>query len=137
MLPAPHRLRDAEQYRAVLRDKRAGRAGGSLLVVHVIDADASSLANFERVGPRVGFVVSKAVGNAVVRSRTKRVLRHLVLDELPKLNPALDIVVRANPAIAGQSTQDIRTEWQRMLTKAQKRLHAAAAPRGTRSESQR
>ena len=34
-----------------------------------------------RVGPaRVGFVVSKAVGNAVIRNRVKRRLRHLMRD---------------------------------------------------------
>lgn len=134
MLPAPHRLRDAGQYRAVLRNRRAGRAGGSLLVVQMIDADASGLAHPERVGPRVGFVVSKAVGNAVVRSRTKRVLRHLVRDELSRLDPSLDIVVRANPAIAGAGTDAVRAELQRMLTKAHKRIRTDdGVPRETAS----
>ena len=43
------------------------------MVVHANSTDA-------RAGqpPRVGFVVSKAVGNAVVRNRTKRVLRALM-----------------------------------------------------------
>lgn len=115
----------------MLRDRRAGRAGGSLLVVHVIDTDASGLDTRERVGPRVGFVVSKAVGNAVVRSRTKRVLRHLMRDELPALDPALDVVVRANPAIAGEGTEAVRTELHRMLRKARQRMRTTQVPRET------
>ena len=100
----------------------------------MIDADASGLAHPERVGPRVGFVVSKAVGNAVVRSRTKRVLRHLVRDELSRLDPSLDIVVRANPAIAGAGADAVRAELQRMLTKAHKRIRTDdGVPRETAS----
>ena len=46
--------------------------------------------------PRVGFVVSKAVGNAVVRNRTKRVLRALMSAHLDQLPNGVDVVVRAN-----------------------------------------
>ena len=120
MLPAPHRLRDAGQYRAVLRERRAGRAGGSLLVVHCVDTDAIGLTS-PRVGPRVGFVVSKAVGNAVVRARTKRILRHLMRDRLTSLDDNLDVVVRANPAIAEKTSAEIASELDVMLAKAAKR----------------
>lgn len=93
-----------------------------MLVVHVVDTDAFDSLREEREGPRVGFVVSKAVGNAVVRSRTKRVLRHLMRDELNGLPASLDIVVRATPAIAGAASDEIRPELQRMLRKAQSRM---------------
>ena len=70
MLPARHRLRSSADFAAVLQGaRRAGgsRSGSRLLVVHANSTDA-------RAGqpPRVGFVVSKAVGSAVVRNRTKR-----------------------------------------------------------------
>ena len=60
-------------------------------------------------GPaRVGFVVSKAVGNAVVRNRVKRRLRHLTREHLPMLaglpGPAV-LVVRALPP-AGTAPYD-------------------------------
>jgi ribonuclease P protein component len=55
--------------------------------------------------PRVGFVVSKAVGNAVVRNRTKRRLRASVATRLNGIPKGLDVVVRANPA-AGAATWD-------------------------------
>jgi ribonuclease P protein component len=47
---------------------------------------------------RVGFVVSKAVGGAVVRNRVKRRLRHLAAQELGTTSTARDVVVRALPA---------------------------------------
>lgn len=52
---------------------------------------------------RVGFVVSKSVGDAVTRNRVKRVLRHAVADLLPTLGDDRDLVVRALPP-AGSAT---------------------------------
>ena len=49
---------------------------------------------------QVGFVVSKSVGNAVVRNRVKRRFRHLVAAALtagPDLPPGTAIVIRALP----------------------------------------
>ena len=64
------------------------------MVVHANVTDA-------RAGqpPRVGFVVSKAMGNAVVRNRTKRVLRALMSARLGQLPDGVDVVVRANPEL--------------------------------------
>ena len=79
MLPKRHRLTRPEDFTAVFRGgaarsvTRTRRAGTPLLVVH--RADRSHRGS----GPaRVGFVVSKAVGNSVVRHRVTRQLRHLV-----------------------------------------------------------
>lgn len=126
MLPAPHRLRDAGQYRAVLRNKNAGRSGAKLLVVHVADTDAYETPPELRTGPRVGFVVSKAVGNAVVRSRVKRVLRHVVANELSHIPQQYDIVVRANPAIAGCSSDEVKAEFNSALVRAGKRIRSVS-----------
>lgn len=66
------------------------------MVVHGRQTDATG----ERPA-RVGFVVSKAVGNAVVRNRTKRRLRALVAARLEEVPGGVDLVVRARPAAAG------------------------------------
>ncbi len=47
-----------------------------------------------------GFVVGRGVGNAVLRNRVKRRLRHLMADRLPLLAAHSSLVVRANPAAA-------------------------------------
>jgi ribonuclease P protein component len=49
----------------------------------------------------VGFVVSRAVGNSVVRHRVTRRLRHVVRERLAELPGGSTTVVRALPASAG------------------------------------
>ncbi len=115
MLAAPHRLRTAPQFTAVLRGRGSRRAASRLLVLHAAITDTHSCAN-ARV-PRVGFIVSKAVGNAVVRNRTKRVLRHQMAQRLAALPPGTDLVVRACPAAAGRDSATIGRELDRLLRK--------------------
>jgi ribonuclease P protein component len=55
--------------------------------------------------PLVGFVVSKAVGNAVTRNLVKRRLRHLARERLGSLPGYSVLVVRALPA-AGTASYD-------------------------------
>ncbi|MCW2820166.1 MAG: ribonuclease protein component [Marmoricola sp.] len=66
---------------------------------------------------RVGFVVSKAVGNAVVRNRVKRRLRHLTLDRLPRLPSGARVVVRALPPAAGSAYADLGADLDRCLAR--------------------
>lgn len=79
--------RSADFERAVRRGARGGRES---LVVHLTfetDPEAST--------PVVGLVVSKAVGNAVVRNRVKRRLRALMRERLGALPDRSSVVVRA------------------------------------------
>jgi ribonuclease P protein component len=75
-----------------------------LLVVHWV---ASSDEAGTSQPPRVGFVVSKQVGPAVVRSRVKRRLRHQVRARLARLSPGFVYVVRANPAASTASSDEL------------------------------
>ncbi len=108
MLPAQHRLRAGADYTAVLRGRGAARAATAHIVVHAATTDPSG----ERP-PRVGFVVSKAVGNAVVRNRTKRRLRAGVQARRPELRMGTDYVIRALPAAGAADyaalEQDLRS----------------------------
>ncbi len=65
--------------------------------------------------PRVGFVVSKAVGNAVVRNLVKRRLRHLARQWTATLPPGALLVVRALPACSGAGHGELADELERCL----------------------
>jgi len=86
-------------------------------VVHANSTDA-------RAGqpPRVGLVVSKAVGNAVVRNRTKRVLRALMSARIAQLPTGVDVVVRANASLPGASTQALGQDLDRLLATVLRRV---------------
>ena len=61
-------------------------------------------------GARAGFVVGKAVGNSVVRHRVTRRLRAVVRDELHRLPPSADLVVRARPEAATATSALLRRD---------------------------
>jgi ribonuclease P protein component len=106
VLPTHQRLTRGEEFARVIR--RGRRAGRESVVVHVIvDADAAEAG--ER--PRAGFVVTKAVGGAVVRNRVTRRLRHLMRDVIPSLPSGTLVVVRAlRPARSATSLDvDLRS----------------------------
>ena len=52
------------------------------------------------VHARVGLVVGRAVGNSVVRHRVSRRLRAAAAEELHRLPPTADLVLRARPESA-------------------------------------
>jgi ribonuclease P protein component len=73
-------------------------------------------------GPRIGLVVSKAVGNAVQRHRVSRLLRHAARTILEDLGPTERVVIRALPgsrdAITPRLEQELKTALQRIRTRS-------------------
>jgi ribonuclease P protein component len=115
VLPASARLTRRTEFASTIR--RGRRAGRSLLVVHLRTAgDDPSAAQ----SPRAGFVVSKAVGNAVVRHRVARRLRHLVAERLDGLGPGTDLVVRALPPSADASSVELARDLDSALATARR-----------------
>jgi ribonuclease P protein component len=109
VLPAAHRLTDGDAFRDAVR--RGRRAGGPTLVVHLVLTD-------DPQPPRVGLVVSRAVGNAVTRNRVKRRLRHLAREHVPALQGlpgSAVLVVRAQPGAATASYAELGRELARCL----------------------
>lgn len=94
---------------------RSGRrAGTTHLVVHL-------LATGRTTAPRAGFVVSSKVGNAVVRHRVTRRLRPLVRHELLGLLGGFDVVIRALPAAATATSDDLRRDLRSGLAAAERK----------------
>lgn len=108
MLPKQHRLTRSQDFARV---RRRGRSAGSLLLtVYVLSVRSPEI--------RVGFSVSKKVGNAVVRNRVKRRMRESVRHQLPFLRPGQDVVVIARSPAADASYADLSTCLAATLRKA-------------------
>lgn len=104
-------MRRSVEFRGTVR--YGVRAGRPTVVVHA-----------RRTGleepTRVGFVVSKAVGNAVTRNRVRRRLRHLARALLVDAPVGLAVVVRALPEAAFSPSslpEDFSKAWNRAVTK--------------------
>nr|WP_238357057.1 ribonuclease P protein component [Kribbella italica] len=108
-MPPSHRLRRSDDFRRAVRSGR--RAGRRAVVVHFLDQHSLSGSGVVAGSPddaaRVGFVVSKAVGNAVVRNRVHRRLRAVLASRLPELTTGSLTVVRALPAAATASYAEL------------------------------
>jgi ribonuclease P protein component len=125
VLPAGSRLRRRADFVATLRSARGARGAG-LLVVHVSTGSGSSAGDdmadaapsSTGSAPRVGFVVSRAVGPAVTRNRVRRRLRHLVAARLDRLPSGSRVVVRALPASATASHAQLAAALERALERA-------------------
>ncbi len=111
MLPRPLRVTSSVDHRAVSR--RGRRAATSRLVVHLLPpagrgapATAGPAAAVLPGAPaRAGVVVGRPVGNAVVRHRVARRLRHLLGPRLAVVPTGSLLVVRARPGAGSVSSR--------------------------------
>lgn len=112
MLPRTSRLNASADFRTTIRG--GVRVGRPTLVVH-----AGAVSDRDTV--YVGFVVSKAVGNAVTRNRVKRRLRHLAAAQLPSTpTRGVDLVVRALPRSAEPDADlagDLAGAWRKAVAR--------------------
>ena len=112
MLAAEQRLRRSTDFAAAVRGGR--RAGRGTVVVHLLLDEPAQASE-----ARAGFVVSKAVGNAVVRNKVRRRLRHLVRPRLSSLPAGASLVVRALPASASATFEKLSADFDAALAAAQ------------------
>ena len=104
MLAKANRIVRGDDFRRIVRSGR--RAGCPLAVVHRAKPEAAV--------SRFGFIVSKQVGNAVVRNRVKRRLSEIVRGELDSIETA-DIVIRALPAADSADFATLRADISALL----------------------
>ena len=105
VLPASNRLRRSDDFRRAVRSGR--RAGRRAVVVHFLVSDGHDAV---AAPARVGFVVNKAVGNAVLRNRVHRRLRAVLATRLPELPAGSLTVVRALPSSAAASYDELAAD---------------------------
>lgn len=116
VLPAARRVRRAPEFATAIRG--GVRVGRRTMVVH--------LAQQGDRPARAGFVVSKAVGNSVVRHRVVRRLRHVVAPLLDELPVGTQVVVRALPAAAQAESASLRSELAGALQAAERKWQRRA-----------
>lgn len=107
--PAPARLRKRAEFLAVRRgEKRRGR----LFLLETLDRGDDAPA-------RVGYTVTKKVGNAVVRNRIRRRLREAVrVDAAGDMARGSDYVIVGRQEVLAAPFAEIRNELSRRLRKA-------------------
>jgi ribonuclease P protein component len=126
VLAAGQRLRRSSDFAAAIRGGR--RAGRGSVVVHLSGpATEDPTARTGALPPaRAGFVVSRAVGGAVVRNAVRRRLRHLVRERLTELPPGTTLVVRALPGAATASYRQLGLDLAGALAAARARARRPA-----------
>lgn len=115
MLTAEHRLRRSSDFASTVRRGAAARAAS--VVVHVVVTE-------DPIPAKVGFVVGRAVGGAVVRNTVRRRLRHLMAGRLNQLPRGATVVVRALPAAAAASGESLAADLGRALASALRRARS-------------
>ncbi len=85
----------------------------------------------DQQAPRLGLAVSRQIGNAVARNRTKRRLRESFRRELkPMMLPESALMIVARQGAAQLRTQEVTAELKPALLRLVNRLKAAYGPGG-------
>ena len=113
-----HLVTRGDDYRYIVR--KGNRVGGANCITHAV-------LHVENGRPaRFGFIVSKAVGNAVTRNLVRRRLKSIVDLRLAAGFRGADVVFRMLPRSADVSFQELKEETNRALDRIE-RLRAEAA----------
>jgi ribonuclease P protein component len=101
VLARAHRIVSGDDYRAVVRKARRVTTVHAVIYTMRSSTDRPS---------RFGFIVSKAVGNAVVRNLVRRRLKAIAAELISAVPTGTEIVVRALPVAAQAGWVTLRAE---------------------------
>jgi ribonuclease P protein component len=102
------RLTRSEDFKRVRRD---GKSYAHPLVVLIVQ-------NNDQPRVRVGVAAGKAVGTAVYRNRTKRLLREAMRTLIPDIASGSDLILIARPALASATLADTQSALLNLLQRA-------------------
>lgn len=118
MLAQQHRMRAKAQFSKTTRS--GARSGRRNLVLYTAKTPGETT--------QVGFIVSKAVGNAVTRNKTKRRLREAIAPFIAANPQGYTIVIRALPAAATATYAVLDAELTSALATVTHKLNPTPAP---------
>jgi ribonuclease P protein component len=113
VLATHNRLRTSTEFSTTVRSGVRNGRRNVVLYAAALAADEPS---------RIGFIVSKGVGNAVVRNLVKRRLREAGAASLREYGTGFAIVVRALPASATASWDQLLADYNAALESTMNRL---------------
>jgi ribonuclease P protein component len=106
VLPQPNRLRRRADFVRVTRTGR--RCTRGTLTTYLLEPGDDRPGGSDQ--PRVGFVVSRALGGAVVRNAVTRRLRVVARDRLDRLPVGATVVLRALPSAASAGAAELAAD---------------------------
>ncbi|MHB1629028.1 MAG: ribonuclease P protein component [Bacilli bacterium] len=118
-----HRLQRNGDFRFIFA--KGNSVANRLYVLYVIRKDRSRPS-------RVGFSVSKKIGNAVVRNRVKRLMREIVRKRLWLFAGGYDLVIIARKGAAEAGYMESETQLAKLLMKAKVMASGAKERSGER-----
>lgn len=124
---AERRLRQHSQFQKAQRLGRKLTRRHFVVLVYARDSDSISSRP-----ARLGLVVSKRVGNAVQRNRTKRLIREAFRRNAALWPAEVDLVVIARPSLAHLSGSDATAEFQALEQELGRRVEQAKKDREIR-----
>ena len=121
-----HRVTRGDDYRRVVRT--GNRVGGAFCITYAVSRsseaptdEAISTESHDRdSAARFGYIVSKSVGNAVVRNRVRRRMKSVTEDLIHNGITGIDIVFRALPAAADASFSELQREMRKSVSRLSK-----------------
>ena len=108
MLKRVNRLKKRYQFNYVY--KSGEHFSSEHLVLYFVSSKTKSI--------KVGFAVTKKVGQAVVRNKIRRRLREIIQKQLPSLKQNFNIIVVAKESVAEASFEKLSLELIKLLKKA-------------------
>lgn len=115
-----HRVTRGDDYRRIVRS--GYRVGGAFCITHAVLREPGEPARF-------GFIVSKAVGNAVKRNLVRRRLKTIAERRIAAGLSEVDIVFRALPAVLDPSYAELESAVMRALDRVEQKLDPGGAAR--------
>ena len=103
------RLTRSEDFKRV---RRSGKSYAHPLVVLIVQKS-------DQPRVRVGVAAGRTVGTAVIRNRTKRLLREAMRILIPNIASGLDLILIARPGLISASLEDTRQALLNLLKRAQ------------------